>query len=66
LEKILTHNFLGRPIEVGLKLFLICTLEVVMGSLWKDSTYTLKLLSAAFFKAGNFMSQILLGAPLNA
>ena len=33
LEEILTHNFLGRPIEVGLKLFLICTLEMVVGLL---------------------------------
>jgi len=33
LAEILTHNFLGRPIEVGLKLFLICTLEMVVGSL---------------------------------
>ena len=33
LEEILTHNFLARPIEVDLKLFLIWTLEVVVGSL---------------------------------
>ena len=33
LEEILTHNFLGRPVEVGLNLFLICTLEMVVGSL---------------------------------
>jgi len=32
-----THNFLGR--EVGLKLFFICTLEMVLGPLWKYSTY---------------------------
>jgi len=37
LEDILTHNFLG--IEVGLKLFFICTLEMVVGSLWKQGTY---------------------------
>jgi len=65
-EEILTHNFLG--IEVGLKLFFICTLEMVVGSLWKHSsplihysccwwrlwkqgTYTLKLLLGALFKA---------------
>jgi len=66
LEEILTHNFLGRPIEVGLKLFLICTLEMVVGSLGKDSTYTLKLLLAASFKPGNFMSQLLLEMPLKA
>ena len=49
LEEILTHNFLG--IEVGLKLFFICSLEMVVGPLWKDGTYTL---------------QLLLGAPLTA
>jgi len=32
LEEILTHNFLG--IEVGLKLFFICSLEMVVASLW--------------------------------
>jgi len=37
LEETVTHNFLGR--EVGLTLFLICSLEMVVGSLWKDSTY---------------------------
>jgi len=52
--------------EVGLKLFLICTLEMVVGSLWKDSTYTFKLLLAASFKAGNFTSQSLLGVLLKA
>jgi len=36
LEEILTHNFLG--IEVGLKLFFICSLEMVVWSLWKDSS----------------------------
>jgi len=66
LEEILTHIFFGRPIEVGLKLFLIWTLEMVVGSLWKDSTYTLKLLLAASFEAGNFTSQLLLGATLEA
>jgi len=33
LEEVLTHNFSGRPKEVGLKLFLICTLEMVVGLL---------------------------------
>ena len=66
LEESSTHNFFGRPIEVGLKLFLICTLEMVVGSLRKESSYTLKLLLAASFKAGNFTSQLLLGAPLKA
>jgi len=58
-ERNFTPNFLG--IEVGLKLFFICTLEMVVGPLWKHSsllthysccwwplwkqdTYTLKLL----------------------
>jgi len=44
LEKILTHNFYFLGIEVGLKFFFICTLEMVVGSLSKDSTYTIKLL----------------------
>jgi len=61
LKEILSHNFLGRPIEVGLKLFLVFTLEMVVRSLWKRSTYTLKLLLAASFKGGNFTSQLLLG-----
>jgi len=36
LEEILTHNLLD--IEVGLKLFFICSLEMVVGSLWKESS----------------------------
>jgi len=41
---ILTHNFLGT--EVALKLFFICSLEMVVGPLCKCSrpTYTLQLL----------------------
>jgi len=42
LEEILAHNFLG--IEVGLKLLFVCSLEMVVGPLWKHSTYTLQLL----------------------
>jgi len=38
-------------IEVDVKLFFICSLEVVVGLLWKDGTCT---------------SQLLLGAPLTA
>jgi len=49
LEEILTHNFLG--IEVDLKLFFIFSLEMVVGSLWKDSTYTLQLLLGLPLKA---------------
>jgi len=45
LEESLTHNLLG--VEVDLKLFLICSLEMVMGSLWKDGTCTLQLLLGA-------------------
>jgi len=36
LEEILTHNLLD--IEVGLKLFFICSLEMVVGSLWKEGS----------------------------
>jgi len=48
LEEILTHNFLGT--EVGLKFFFICSLEMVVGSLWKDGTYTLQLLLGSLWK----------------
>jgi len=47
-EEILTdvlQFFFG--IEVGLKLFYICSLEMAVGSLWKDGTYTLQLLLGA-------------------
>jgi len=37
--------FLG--IEVSLKLFFICSLGMVVGSLWNDGTYTLQLLFGA-------------------
>jgi len=36
-EEILTHNFLG--IEVGLKLFFICSLEMVVWSLERTAAY---------------------------
>jgi len=36
LEEIVIHNFLGT--EVGLKLFFVCSLEMVVWSLWKDSS----------------------------
>jgi len=36
LEEILTHNLLG--IEVGLKLFFVCSLEMVVGPFWKESS----------------------------
>jgi len=42
LEETLTNNFLG--VEVGLKRFFICLLEMVVGPLWKYSTNTLHLL----------------------
>jgi len=38
--------------EVGLKLFFICTLEMVVGSLRKQGTYVLKLLLGAHWKQG--------------
>jgi len=40
-------TFLGITIEVGLKLFFICYLGMVVGSLLKDGTYTLQLLFGA-------------------
>jgi len=33
--------------EVGSKLFFICSLQMEVGSLWKDSTYTLQLMFGA-------------------
>jgi len=36
LEEILTHDFLGT--KVVLMLFFICSLEIVVWSLWKDSS----------------------------
>jgi len=42
LEEILTRNFLGK--QAVLNLVFICSLEMVVGSLWKDSTYALQLL----------------------
>jgi len=49
LEEILTHNFFRY--KVGLKLFFICTLEMVVGPLWTYITCAL---------------QMLLGVPLKA
>jgi len=37
LQQILTHS-LFKGIEVGLKLFLIYTSEMLVGALWKQST----------------------------
>ena len=64
LEEILTHNFSG--IEVCLKLFFICTLEKDCGSLWKYSTYTIKLLFGPLSKNSTCVVQLLLVAPLKA
>ena len=64
LEEILTHNFLG--IEVGFKLFFICTLEMVVGPRWKFSTYTLKLLFGPLSKNSTCTLKLLLVAPLKA
>ena len=63
LEKILTHNFLSR--EVGLKLFFICTLEMVVGPFWKYSTY-IKLLFEPLSKNSTCILKLLLVVPLKA
>jgi len=58
--------FLG--IEVGLKLFFICSLEMVVGSLWKDGTYTLQLLLGPLWQHSSLLAhlQLLFGSILKA
>jgi len=62
--KFLTHNCLGT--EVGLKLFFIHTLEMVVGPLWKYSTYTLQLLLGASLEARYLYITVAVGAPLKS
>ena len=80
LDEILTHDFLG--IEVGSKLIFIFTLEMVgplwkhssllthysccWWPLWKQGTYTIKLLLGPFWKQGAYTLHMLLGTPLKA
>jgi len=47
------HNFLRT--EVGLKLFFICTLEMVMRPLWKYSNCTLKSLFGPLWNQGTYI-----------
>jgi len=51
-------------IQVGLKIFLICTLEMVMGLCWTHCTYTLMLLLGPLWKHSTYTLQLLFGAPL--
>jgi len=60
LEEILNHNFLG--VEVGLKLFFICSLEVVVGSLWKDDSYSC--CWGPLWQQGTCTLQLLFWSPL--
>jgi len=62
LVEILTQNVLG--IEVGLKLFFICTLTMVVGPLWKYNTYTLQLLFRTLWKYSSTCTLQLLLWPL--
>jgi len=79
LEEILTYNLLG--IEVGLKLFFICSLEMVVGPLWKESSllthysccwcplWQLAHYSCCWWplwKHGTCTLKLLLGAPVKA
>jgi len=61
LEENLTHNFLG--IEVGFKLFSICSLEMVGWTLWKYSTYTLQLFLGAPLKARYLHNEVSVWVP---
>ena len=62
LEEVSNHNFLH--IEVCLKLFFICTLEMVVGPLWKYTAYTIKLLFGSLSKNSTCILQMLLVASL--
>jgi len=66
LEQISTHS-LFEGIEVGLKLFLIYTLEMLVGALWNQSIYTLQWRLRAPLKAEHLHTlQLLVGAPAKA
>jgi len=66
LEVVLIHNILG--IEVGLKLFFICTLEMVVESLWKHSSllthYSCCWLT--LWKQGTFKWKVAVGVPFES
>ena len=66
LEEILTHNFLG--IEGGLKLFFICTLEMVVGPVCKHSSLLAHYICCwgPFWKHGTYTLKLLLGDSLKA
>jgi len=63
LVEVLTHNFF--VVEVGLKIFFICTLEMEVGLCRKYSIYTLQLLLWVPVKAiGTHTLELLLVGPL--
>jgi len=62
LEEVLTHNFL--VVEVGWKIFFICTLEMVVRLRRKHSTYTLQLLLWVPLKSTYSHIRVGVGAPL--
>jgi len=70
-DRILSVNFrtkfnpqFFKDIEVGLKLFLIYTLDLLVGARWKQSTYTLQLMMAFLLKAEHLHVTDAVGGPL--
>jgi len=61
LEHISTHSFF-KVIEAGLKLFLICTLEILVRAHWRQSTCILQWRLESLWKQSTNILQLRLGA----